>query len=107
MKNITFFREKKEIKEADYKDLVQGFTLMKQKAKTVLFNYGDEGDQFFVIVKGSVKVHVRNQTLKNWKQQRVVYQRLLDWKKELDKKYEAKLLMRKSMNKEQIRENTD
>ena len=44
IKGIPFFKQKKEIKDADYKELVQGFTLQKFKAGTIVFNYGDEGD---------------------------------------------------------------
>lgn len=96
IKGIPFFKQKKEIKEADYKELVQGFTLQKLKKGSIVFNYGDDGDQFYIILKGAVTVQVRNQTLKNWKQQRLIYQRLLKWKVELDKRYAA--LSSKSKN---------
>lgn len=43
IKNIKFFKEKSDIKESDYKDLVQGFTLQKAKAGAVVMNMGDIG----------------------------------------------------------------
>lgn len=89
IKKIPFFSEKKEIKEADYKELAQGFNMQRFAAGDTVFQLGDDGDQFYIILTGSVSVMVRNHQLKNWKQQRVLFQRLLDWKKEMEIKYEA------------------
>ena len=48
------------MKDVDYKDLVQGLSFEEHEENSVVFNLGDRGDKFFIILEGCVSVQIRN-----------------------------------------------
>lgn len=47
-----------------------------------VFEYGDVGDKFFIIIKGLVSIKIPNPTLKEWRLERKRFENLLEWKTE-------------------------
>ena len=47
----------------------------------MVFEYGDIGEQFFVVIKGIVEVLIKNPAIKKWDIVRNDYEKLLKWKK--------------------------
>ena len=60
LKRISFFQSKQSMKDVDYKDLVQGLSFEEHEENSVVFNLGDRGDKFFIILEGCVSVQIRN-----------------------------------------------
>ena len=57
-----------------------------------VFQYGDVGDKFFIIVKGLVSIKIKNPSIKDWNDEWRRYNNLLNWKNE----YFEPLVMRPS-----------
>ena len=53
----------------------------KQEFENV-FEHGDHGELFYIILQGIVLVRIPNPTITHWKQERSTFQELLDWKAE-------------------------
>lgn len=60
LKRIQFFQSRQSMKDVDYKDLVQGLSFEEHDENSVVFNLGDQGDKFYIILEGSVSVQIRN-----------------------------------------------
>jgi hypothetical protein len=45
--------------------------------------YGENGDEFFIIIEGVVRIQLPNKTVKDWTVLRRDYKFLLDWKKKI------------------------
>lgn len=45
--------------------------------------YGEFGDEFFIIIEGVVRIQLPNKTVKDWTVLRRDYKFLLDWKKKI------------------------
>lgn len=54
----------------------------KVNAQETVINYGDIGDQFFIILKGVVSVHIPNPNIEQRHTKKRDFERLLKWKKE-------------------------
>lgn len=65
------------------------FTLEKMKEGQNVFNIGDIGHTFYIIIKGTCSVLIRNTKIKEWYSDYKHYKDLLSWKKkEFDPKCE-------------------
>lgn len=53
----------------------------KQEFENV-FEHGDHGELFYIILQGIVLVRIPNPTITHWKQERATFQQLLHWKAE-------------------------
>ena len=69
-------------------DLMQTFTFASCSAGDNVFEYGDQGSTFYVIIKGTCSVLVRNPQIREWYSDRKYYKRLVKWKEE---KYDPKI----------------
>ena len=57
---IRFFQERKEINPSDFRDLVQLFQFRETEEGKNVITYGESGDQFYVIIKGTLGVMIPN-----------------------------------------------
>jgi hypothetical protein len=60
---------------------MQCFTLEKVKECKDVFGYGDIGNTFYVIIKGTCSVLIRNPKIKEWYVEYQHFKKLLEWKK--------------------------
>ena len=82
---IDFFEQKK-IPPDDLYEIVSSFKFVVTKPGEDVFNYGDTGDLFYIIVKGSVAVMIPNPRITNWKRERKELEVLEDWVRKLEVK---------------------
>lgn len=61
---------------------MQCFTFSKVNGGQNVFELGDYGNTFFVIIKGVCTVLIRNPQINEWYSNRKYYKKLLAWKKE-------------------------
>lgn len=66
IKEIPFFKSKVSLGEADTLNLIRNFRHRNYKIGENIINYGDYIDQFYIILKGKVKIMVPNKEIKNW-----------------------------------------
>ena len=65
---------------------MSAFKFVAAKEGENVFNYGESGDLFYIIVKGSVGVMIPNPKIANWKRERKEYDVLDEWVKKLEVK---------------------
>ena len=56
MKQIKFFRERDIIKESQLMEIIKALQIEKFNINEEIFEYGDLGDKFYIILEGSVSV---------------------------------------------------
>ena len=76
---LQFFKERSELKEAELRELVQAFSLIEIKQGQNIINYGEPGENFYVILRGKCGVQIPNPVIKGWREHREKYQDLLAW----------------------------
>jgi CRP-like cAMP-binding protein len=54
--------------------------LEKYPGRTDLFKHGDEGDKFYIILKGKVSISIPNPLIKKWKEKYELMETLNKWK---------------------------
>jgi signal-transduction protein with cAMP-binding, CBS, and nucleotidyltransferase domain len=64
MQKVKFFQER-DIKANDFPDIVQSLTLEHFHHGEVVFNWGDYGDKFYIILRGQVNVLIPSPNIKN------------------------------------------
>ena len=69
MKN-KFFVDRPNIKQEELRELVSCITLDQRQQFEDVFRYQDEGEHFYIILEGIVRVKIPNPTIKNWKLER-------------------------------------
>ncbi len=57
MKNIKFFKERK-IKEKEMVDICTGLQYLRKPKGSYVIRYGEEGDNFYIILQGKVSVWI-------------------------------------------------
>ncbi len=57
MQTVSFFKERK-LKEFEMQDIVANLKLVKKEQGAVICKFGDEGEDFFIILKGRCSVWV-------------------------------------------------
>ena len=67
VKEIPFFKAKSSLRENEVQYLVHHFRHRQFKAGTNIVNYGEPGEQFFIILQGKVKIMAPNTEVKGWK----------------------------------------
>ena len=60
-----FFLNKK-LKKAEIEDLAQNLRFKTILGKDNVMEYGDFGDEFFIIIKGLVSIKIPDKSIKNW-----------------------------------------
>jgi len=99
MKQSKFFQDK-EMKYEDFKDLVTNFEFESFKAGETVFEINSTGDEFYIIMKGIVRVMVKNPTVRDWGMEYKYYGQLKEWKKKFDIK--AKQVEKERMEEYQL-----
>ena len=72
----------------DFKDLVQNFNFEKFKAGQTVLEINTSGDAFYIILKGIVRVMVKNPQIKDWNFHYKYFKKLKAWKVKFDKRVE-------------------
>lgn len=78
---IKFFADLK-LTKAHLKELMTCCYFETIKEGENVFDYGDEGDKFYIIIKGTCSVLIRNPKIREWYHQWIQYQKLLAWKED-------------------------
>ena len=55
-------------------------TFQKIKKGEVVFEYGEKGELFYIIIKGACCVHIRNDKIKDWYNKYHTFKRLMHWR---------------------------
>ena len=72
------------------RELVRAIRFEAKQEFENVFEHGDHGELFYIILQGIVLVRIPNPTITHWKQERSVFQELLDWKtKHLEPRIDA------------------
>lgn len=79
MKN-QFFLDRPNIKQEELRELVSCATLDRRQQFENVFRCFDEGEHFYIILQGMVRVKIPNPTIKNWTLERQRFDELLAWK---------------------------
>ena len=80
IKENKFFKERGELTYQDIKDLAASFEFLEVEQYEDVVKYGDIGDLFYMIIKGSVSVQIPNPAIKKWDMLRKEFTRLKQWK---------------------------
>ena len=80
IKDNKFFKDRGELTYQDIKDLAANFEFLEVEQYDDVVKYGDVGDLFYMIIKGSVSVQIPNPEIKKWDIFRKEYLRLKQWK---------------------------
>ena len=69
-------------------DLVPVLKIESAEEGDEVVKYGEQGDRFYIILKGSVSVLVPNSKIHGWRSLRFNFKQNVEWKKEKDRKYQ-------------------
>ena len=78
-KKEPFFKEKK-LQDEDLREIAMKLKFQKCRGMTNVFNYGEVGDKFFIILRGVVSIITPNTAIKDRAVKFKDYQMLLEWK---------------------------
>ena len=83
-------------------ELVSCFKFEVMEEGNDVFEYGERGELFYIIIKGICGVRIPNPKIKDWRNKRQDYLSYLNWVDELEAKYGRLRLARRIMldNKE-------
>ena len=84
LQSNAFFKSKSHIKKEDMKELVAALKFEIVGKDEPVVTYGDPGKCMYILLKGQVSVHVPNQMIKDWKQKRLQFAILTNFKNSLD-----------------------
>jgi|APSaa5957512535_1039671.scaffolds.fasta_scaffold227553_1 signal-transduction protein with cAMP-binding, CBS, and nucleotidyltransferase domain len=70
----------------DFRDLVMNFEFESFKAGETVFEINSTGETFYIILKGVVRVMVKNPSVRDWGLEFKYYSQLKEWKKRFDAK---------------------
>ena len=56
LSEIRFLQERKDIKKRDLKELMSAFKIVETKHNQNVVNYGEPGENFYIIISGQVSV---------------------------------------------------
>jgi hypothetical protein len=80
VKDIPFFKNKKELTRADIFEIANAFKFQKDVPLTEVITYGTTGKHFYIILQGCVSVLIPNNQINNWEKMRRHYRHLKQWK---------------------------
>lgn len=83
MKEWKFFNDKN-LTDEEMVELIQHFDFESYKTKDCIMNLGDQGDTFYILIKGAVSVLVKNPQIKDWNIEYKYYKKLKAWKEQFD-----------------------
>ena len=66
LKKIQFFSSKSYFGKSEYIDLAINLNFLEIKNGKNVIKFGELGDLFYIILKGSVAVEIPNPNMKNW-----------------------------------------
>jgi len=72
LSKIQFFKDR-QISKKDMVELVPFLKIHPGEEGQEMVTYGEKGDRFFIILKGSVSVLVPNSKISGWRMQRFLY----------------------------------
>ena len=67
MKEVKFFQER-EIKDHDFLDIIEALKYETYHHEHVIFQWGDFGDKFYILIQGQVRVLIPSPKIKNSKE---------------------------------------
>lgn len=82
IKDHKFFKERGELLSKDIRDLAAAFQFCEIEQYEDVVTYGDVGNHFYMIIKGTVSVQIPNPDIKKWDNLRKEYEKLKNWKHE-------------------------
>lgn len=97
-----FFKDRN-IFGQDLCEIVQSFYFEQYEPGQEIMRHGQEGNNFYVIIKGIVSVSIPNQKIKNWKIRRFMHLQDIQWYEEIVSKY---FEVKKSQSRNTSREGT-
>ena len=77
IRNVKFFKDKKD----QLKDIATAFTFQRNASGEKIIQYGEYGDQFYIIIQGKVSVEIPNPVIRAWKDEFKKYSDLQAWHK--------------------------
>ena len=80
IKETQFMQNRKEMTQADFNELCRSLCFLELDEFENVFEYGEIGDTFYIIIQGVVSIQLRNNNIKNWAYARKQYNKLLKWK---------------------------
>lgn len=72
-----------DITRQDIKELSQNIEMVKFKQNEAIFEYGTQGDKFYIILEGKVSVSIPNPLITHWQEKMKHYKELLVWKRKV------------------------
>lgn len=94
LQSFEFFSQNKKLSYIEYRDLAQLLTYKEFKKDTFIYEQGQEVENFYVVLNGSVNQVEKNPKIDSWEWGMSVYRALLDWKvKEFDPKAKKHLML--------------
>ena len=81
IKDIQFFKDRKQLTHDEMRELASCLHLESISAMDKVINYGEKGDKFYIIIRGVVSVQIPNMSIKSWMHHRKEYDYLKEWKK--------------------------
>ena len=73
LKAIPFFQKKVNLKNSSYRDLASRFKFQIGSVQENIINYGDEGDNFYIILLGIVQILIPNPQISDWQREYFKY----------------------------------
>jgi signal-transduction protein with cAMP-binding, CBS, and nucleotidyltransferase domain len=79
IKDIKFFQDMKDLTYERYEKICRCLNIEVFSKGDTVFEYGSFGEEFYVIITGSVEVLVPNQAIENFHDLHTMYEDLKDW----------------------------
>ena len=66
IKETQFMQNRKEMTQTDFQELCRSLCYLELDEFENVFEYGENGDTFYIIIQGVVSIQLRNNSIKNW-----------------------------------------
>ena len=80
IETIKFFKETPELTQTHLFEICKNLEVKNYKIGQNVVTFDEIGENFFVILKGSVAVYVANPLIKHWREKQLEYTKLKQWK---------------------------
>lgn len=80
IREMQFFKNRKEISPYEIKEVSQVFAFQNTKAGRTVIRFGEYGEHFFIILAGQVSVSIPNPIIRDWKDHFRRFQALKEWR---------------------------
>ena len=89
LREIKFFKDRQSMTDNNYQDIVNVLQFEEANQFEDVVTYGEVGEKFYIIIKGSCSVNIPNPAIKDWKYMKKQYDELVNWRRQnFDKKVE-------------------